>query len=688
YTSGSTGRPKGVAMIHRALCNLLHWQLRDLPLIQGPRTLQFASLNFDVSFQEIFSAWCAGGALVLISEEVRQDAERLWEVIRRHEVERLFLPYVALQHLASVCEDLPDAPTSLRRIITAGEQLKITPPVERLFGRLEGCALQNQYGPTESHVVTSHTLNGTPDSWPRLPPIGRPVANTQVYVLTGEGMQIAPAGVVGEVYIGGEALARGYLRRPGLTAERFVPNPYGREAGARLYKTGDLGRYRPDGEIEYLGRSDQQVKIRGYRIEPGEIESVLNRHEAVAESAVVVRENARGEKVLAAYVVARDGQAGRPRVEQLREHLKQALPPYMMPSVFMTLAELPLTPSGKLDRRALPPVDAEESEGENDAAPLTPVEELVAGVWAEALSLRRVGRGDNFFESGGHSLLATQVVHRLRAICEVDLSVRALFEAPTVEGLARAVETAMRAGRRISLPPIEPAPREGELPLSFAQQRLWFLEQTGLPGPAYHLPYVFHIRGRLDVEALERTLGELVRRHEILRTTFDDSEGRPRQLVAKPPAVTTLPRSYLSALPPEERVERARSLCMKDARRPFDLSRGPLWRARLLRLGEEEHVLSLTLHHIICDGWSIGLLYTELSALYSAFARGEESPLAELPIQYADFSIWQRRWLGEEGMRPQLDYWKRQLAGAPASLELPTDRPRPPVQTFKGEVHS
>ncbi len=433
YTSGSTGRPKGVAMPHRALTNLLSWQLRNASFTGAARTLQFASLSFDVSFQEMFSTWCSGGTLVLIPRELQRDAVGLLKFLSDNAIERLFLPFVALQQLAQAAEDEGAPPMSLRQVITAGEQLRITPQIARLFRKLKTCRLQNQYGPSESHVVTAFDLPGSISDWSALPPIGRPIANTQIYLLD-KHFNPVPIGVPGELYIGGTGLAHGYGNHPELTQERFIPDPFSAQLDARLYKTGDLARYLPCGDIEYLGRTDHQVKIRGFRIELGEIESVISQHPAIKQVAVVAHEHALGDKRLVAYIVP--AQQPAPAVSELHRLLKEQLPEYMVPSTFVVLDNLPLTPSGKIDRQALPgPDQARPSLAVEYLAPRTAPEDVVCAIWSEMLDLERVGIHDNFFELGGHSLLATQVISRVRAAFRVELPLRALFEKPTVAGL-------------------------------------------------------------------------------------------------------------------------------------------------------------------------------------------------------------------------------------------------------------
>ena len=448
YTSGSTGKPKGVEMTHRPLCNLLSWQARNSVISNESRTLQLASLSFDVSFQEIFYTWSTGGTLVIVPEQTRRDPSKLLEFMEEHGIERVFLPFSALQQMAETAISWRPIPSSLREVITAGEQLQITQPIVALFEKIPACTLHNQYGPTESHVVTAYTLEGSSAQWPALPAIGIPVANTQIYLLDAQ-MQPVPIGVAGELYIGGNALARGYLNRPGLTAERFVPDPFGARAGARLYRTGDLARYQPDGKIEFLGRNDLQVKIRGFRIELGEIEAVLGRHQAVQRVAVVASDDTIGDRRLIAYIVHKDGESL--SVSGLRDFLKQHLPDFMLPSAFVLLDSLPMTPSGKIDRRALLLQDGavQSTLDQPYVAPRNAVEEVLAGIWAEVLKLERVGIYDNFFELGGHSLLATRLVSKIRSLFNVEFPLRHLFNEPTIASLAETLTADLPLAARV-----------------------------------------------------------------------------------------------------------------------------------------------------------------------------------------------------------------------------------------------
>ncbi|MBU6352387.1 MAG: AMP-binding protein, partial [Chloroflexi bacterium] len=566
----------------------------------------------------------------------------------------------------------------LQTLIVAGEACPATlaacwAPGRRFF---------NAYGPTEATVCAT-ILDGS--AWLDLrqaPPIGRPIAQVQVYILDSH-QQPTPIGVAGELHIGGIGVARSYLNRPELTVEKFIPNPFG---PGRLYKTGDLARWLPDGNIEYLGRIDHQVKIRGFRIELGEIEAVLGSHPAVQTCVVVAREDAPGDKRLAAYVVA-PGMLpadSRERVAALRSHLQSRLPDYMVPSAFVWLDALPLTPNGKVDRRALPAPESSVP-SESHAAPRTASEQALAEIWQQVLRVAQVGVQDNFFGLGGHSLLATQVLSRIRQQLSVELPLRALFEAPTVEGLAAEVDKLRQASGAAAFSAILPAERSQPLPLSHAQERLWFLDQLDSSHSAYNMPGAVRLSGELDVAALERSLQEIVRRHEALRTVFGLQEGQPVQQIL--PAAFHLPLIDLGML--ESQGAEVERLLAEEIHHAFDLAQGPLFRATLLCLQpQQEHVLLLNLHHTVGDGWSLEVLQRELAVLYNAFRQGESSPLPELPLQYADFALWQRRWLAEGALEEQLLWWQEYLAAAPELLPLPTDRPRPPVQSYRGAIHT
>jgi amino acid adenylation domain-containing protein len=663
YTSGSTGTPKGVMVSHRGVPNLAYAQARRFGIDGTSRVLQFASLSFDAAVAELFDALLAGATLVMASREALLPGEGLLETLRRGRVTVATLPPSVLAILPP--DDLPE----LRTVVSAGEAVDAVTVERWSVGR----TFVNAYGPTETTVCAT---SAACEADGRAPAIGRPLENVRVYVLDAAGRP-APAGVPGELYVGGVGVARGYLGRPGLTAERFVPDPFD-ETGARLYRTGDRVRWREESAVlEFLGRVDAQVKVRGFRIEPGEIEGALRRSEGVADCVVVAREDVSGERRLVAYVVG----GAEAEAEALRHRLRQSLPEYMVPSAFVFLDALPLTPNGKLDRRALPAPDFAPAE-ERYVAPRTPAEEVLAGIWAEALRLERVGVTESFFELGGHSLLATRVVSRVREVFGVELPLRALFEGPTVAELAGRVEEMRRAGAA-ALPPVVPIARTGAPPLSFAQERLWFIDRLEPGSAVYNIPVAWRLGGALDQAALERSLSEIVRRHEALRTVFAEVDGSPVQVIA-PFGAFALPVEDLSGLGEAEREAALKERAGEEMRRPFDLSAGPLFRAALLRLGAEDHALLLSMHHVVSDGWSMEVLFRELSVLYEAYRQGRPSPLSELAVQYADYAVWQREQLDGEALDRQLSYWRKRLAGAPELLELPTDRPRPPVQTYRG----
>ncbi|HVR09591.1 MAG TPA: amino acid adenylation domain-containing protein, partial [Thermoanaerobaculia bacterium] len=563
---------------------------------------------------------------------------------------------------------------SLRLVVCSGEALP-GELVNRFFARFD-CSLHNLYGPTEAAVdVTAERCD--PDRPAAAPPLGRPIWNLRLYVLDGEGRAL-PIGLPGELHIAGTGLARGYLARPDLSAERFVPDPFSGEPGARLYRTGDRARHLPDGRLEFLGRLDAQLKVRGFRVEPGEIEAALRRHPAVLD-AVVVADARPGSGRLVAYVVPAPPAA--PAADEIRSRLRAVLPDYMVPALFVFLPTLPQTASGKIDRRALPPVEAGPA-GEA-IPPRTLEQELLLAIWSEVLGATGIGIGDSFVELGGHSLSAIQALSRVRDTFRVELSLRDLFDAPTVERFAEVVAQARRGETPDQPPPLQPGPRPPKVPLSFAQQRLWILDRLEPGNPAYNLGEAFRIAGEPALEVLKLTLSEMVRRHEALRTTFAVVDGGPVQVVAPPPTVP-LPLIDLSALPAGAADGVARRLLAGQLGRSFDLARGPLLRALLLRLARRDHVAFLAAHHCVADGWSLALLSQEMGSLYDAFSAQRPLPLPEPPLQYADFALWQRSWLAGPVLQRETDYWRRQLAGAPPLLLLPTDRPRPPVQRFRG----
>jgi amino acid adenylation domain-containing protein len=680
YTSGSTGRPKGAMITHGGLTNYLLWAAHAYDVAGGRGAPVHSSIAFDLTVTSLFAPLIVGRRVDLLGEDL--GVEQLAEALRR--AEDYSLVKITPAHLQLLGRQLtpPEAAGRTRAFIIGGEQLT----AEHIaFWRASAAEtlLVNEYGPTETVVGCCVYRVPAGQAGAGVIPIGRPIANTRLYVLD-DALQPVPIGVAGELYIGGAGVARGYLDRPALTAERFVPDPFAEEPGRRLYKSGDRARWRPDGQLEYLGRADDQVKIRGHRVELGEIEAAVAGHPAVRAAAVVARDDATGDRRLVAYLEAEPARPA-PTVPELRRFLGESLPEPMIPSAFVVLEALPLSPNGKVDRAALPAPEADRPElGTQYIAPRTPAEEVVAGIWAAVLGLGRVGVHDNFFDLGGHSLLATQVVSRLRDAWATELPLRALFEAPTVAGLGARIEAERQGGRGRRTPPLVPVPRHERLPLSLTQQALWYLDQLAPGQPTFNVTAALRVAGPLDVEALERGVNEVVRRHEALRTTFVTQGGEPVQVIA--PALTLALRPVdLTALPEGRRAAEAGRLAVAEARRPFDLARGPLVRATLLRLGGRDHAVLLTMHHIITDGWSFSVAAGELAALYAAFRRGEPSPLPELPIQYADFAHWQRAWLQGEVLEGLLGYWRGQLAGVPP-LELPTDRPRPAVRAARGAV--
>ncbi|WLA02847.1 non-ribosomal peptide synthase/polyketide synthase [Xanthomonas translucens] len=678
YTSGSTGRPKGVVMPHGPLLNLLQWEAGHCAgaELHALRTLQFSALGFDASFQEIFSTLGTGGTLVLIDDTQRRDAHALYRHVCTQRIERLYMPYIALQSLAeTVLADpaLDALDCQLRKVLTAGEQLRITPAIRAFFARRSACRLHNYYGPTETHVASAHLLPADSATWPLLPSIGSALPDTPLYVLDA-GRQPLPVGATGELYIAGVQVARGYLHRPALTAERFVPDPFATQPGQRMYRTGDLARWRADGEMEFLGRNDDQVKLRGFRIEPGEIEAALQACPGVREAAVLLREDRPGDKRLVAYLVGAGLQ-----VEHLRDRLAAHLPDYMVPTAYVVLPAIPTTSHGKLDRQALPAPDATALAVSDYAAPEGELETRLATLWCELLGVERVGRHDSFFALGGHSLLGVQLIARIRSALGLELPLATLFARPRLAELALALAHAAPSG----LPAIVPVPHPEPLPLSFAQQRLWVLAQFDARADlAYLMPGTVALRGALDVAALQQALDRILARHEALRTRFVATEDGAAQVID--PVEMGVPLEYIDLRHASDPQAAAQRHAEQETTLVFDLARGPLLRARLLQRAEDDHLLLVTLHHLVADGWSIGVLLHELGALYSAFAQGQPDPLPPLPIQYADYTLWQRRWIDATLLQRQRQFWLDHLGDAPARLALPTDRPRPPEQDYAG----
>ncbi|HEX8391098.1 MAG TPA: amino acid adenylation domain-containing protein, partial [Longimicrobium sp.] len=575
-------------------------------------------------------------------------------------------------------------PPALRLVIVGGE--RALPHVWDAWARIAGPAVtwMNCSGPTETTVgVTAHVrAPGFAEAGRGDIPIGEPLADAAVYLLD-EALNPVRSGDEGELVVGGARVARGYLGLPGTTAERFVPNPFSATPGARMYRTGDRARRPAGGEIEFLGRLDGQVKVGGFRVEPAEVEAVLADHPRISAAAVVAREDAPGRRRLVGYWVAADD--AHPAENELRAWLVERLPAWMVPAALVRLDRLPLSLTGKVDRRALPAPAADAVADDAWLAPRTPTQQVLAEVWADVLGAARVGEYDDFFALGGHSLLGMQVMSRIRQLLGVEIPVRALFDAPSLATFAEVVDEWRGVDAGPGQPPLEPADRSGSLPLSFAQQRLWFLHQLEPDSPFYNIPAAIRLEGRLDAEALRRALQEIVRRHEALRTVYPAAGGQPVQLVL-PAERFELPVHDMGGLSAEEREAAVADAARRESVRRYDLERDGMLRASLLRMGPESHVLLINLHHVAGDGWSLGVLFHELGVLYGDLARGRAPSLAPLPVQYADYAVWQRRWLTEQVLQSQLAYWRGRLGDAPPQLELPTDRPRPAVQSHRGGV--
>jgi amino acid adenylation domain-containing protein/non-ribosomal peptide synthase protein (TIGR01720 family) len=682
YTSGSTGIPKAVAIEHRQLNNYVAAVGEELALAPGMNFAALSSVAADLGNTTLFPALCRAGCLYILGEDEARDSLAVADAVSRYGID---VVKITPTHFNALCDNgVPPIPST--RLVLGGEVL----PLERArawAAARPGCQVWNHYGPTECAVgavmfrVRKNTLPGEVGNTP----LGKPLANAQVYVVDPEGRP-APIGVEGELLIGGAGVGRGYWNRPSLTAERFTPDPFSPEPGARLYRSGDRACWREDGTLEFRGRQDGQIKFHGYRIELGEIEVALSSIEGVRQAAVTLQEG-EGDGRLVGYVVSDASYKLDPAI--LRAALKARLPEYMIPAGIVPIERLPLLPNGKLDRKRLPKWELEESQKET-APPATPIEEIISGVWGEVLRRNQVGVNENFFELGGHSLLATQVVSRVRKVLGIEIALSKLFENPTVRALAAEIELEQLGGAAVNEPLLEPGKRGGGLPLSFAQRRLWFLDQLEPDSPLYNMPHALRLEGDLDRRALEASLGEIVRRHQVLRTRFESAEDGGVEQYVNDAAPLRLGVVDLTAMPHDKRERIAGMIARQEARRPFRLHEGKLLGSWLARLDERDHALFLNIHHIAADGWSLGVLVREMGALYESFWKGEGAggaALPDLPIQYTDFAAWQRRWLSGQTLERQLEYWRNQLEGA-AVLEMPTDHPRPAALERKGRTLS
>ncbi len=670
YTSGSTGRPKGVVVPHRGVVNVVRESVRLMDIRPGDRFLQLASLGFDASIPEVFATLAIGACVVLTHRETLMSGEALGGELRDQGITTLILPPSLLDTVPAGTEsELP----RLRSILVGGEACSAATAARWSAGRL----MINAYAPTEATVFAT----ASPCGGHGAPTLGGAIEGLSVHLLDPDGEEVAGEGD-GEICLGGVGVVRGYLNRPELTAERFIPDPFSDGPGARLYRSGDLARRLPDADLLFLGRVDFQVKIRGNRIELGEIEAVLGEHDGVQTAVVVARQEGK-EKRLVGYVVRREPSL---TVSALRDFLGERLPDFMIPAAFVFLEAMPMTPTGKVDRKALPAPGCSRPELDTVyAPPRSRTEEVLARIWGDLLGLEGIGVLDNLFELGGHSLLAAQIVTRVREEMGVELPLPDVFEHPTVELLARRIGLVrdLGAAAEEELPPIGPAPRDRPIPLSFTQERVWFLNQLSPGNCAYNFQFTVRFRGPLRPAVLAAALSEVIRRHEVLRTTFPEVDGSPVQVI-HPPWRAPVPVVDLRSLPEAEREPAALRLVHQEIRRSFDLERLPLMRWLLLRLAEEDHLLLQVEHHFVHDGWSLAVFLREVKELYVAFHEGRPSPLPEPPVQYTDFTVWQRQWLQGDALAGQLSWWIDRLAGSPPVLELPTDRPRPRAHSFRG----
>ncbi|NJM71691.1 MAG: amino acid adenylation domain-containing protein, partial [Scytonema sp. RU_4_4] len=682
FTSGTAGIPKGVLGSHKGMSHFLNWQRQTFGIGANDRVAQLTGLSFDVVLRDIFLPLTSGATLCLPLETDNLEPRKILGYLEREQISVLHtVPSLAESWLVNVPTEV--SLRSLRWLFFAGEPLK-----ETLVNRWRQIfpasgEIVNLYGPTETTLAKCYyQVPATPR--PGVQPIGLPLPETQALVFT-QNHQLCGIGEAGEIVLRTPFRSLGYTNTLQQNLRGFVKNPFRNDEQDLLYYTGDYGRYRLDGSLEILGRRDHQVKIRGIRIEPGEIEAVLNTHPQIQQAVVIATGDIPGNKRLVAYVVSSDESL---TIYQIREFLKQKLPEYMIPSAFVTLDTLPLTPNGKIDRKALPKPDGEITREQEYIAPRTPNEEIIANIFTAVLGVQNVGIHDNFFSLGGHSLLATQLISRLRVAFTVEIPIRAVFESPTVTQLDQTITQLRTTDSGLTLPPIQPIEGDTEpLPLSWAQERLWFLNQLEGSSATYNIPAAVRITGALDINALQQALSEIVHRHEVLRTSFPTVNGTPRQVI-HPEVTININVVDLQQILGTECETVQKQLVLEEAITPFTLEIAPLIRCSLLQLSATEYVLLLTMHHIVSDGWSMGVFIRELSAVYQAFCVGKPSPLPELPIQYGDFAVWQRQWLSGLVLETQLNYWLCQLHSAPSLLQLPTDRPRPVVQTYQGRTYS
>jgi amino acid adenylation domain-containing protein len=679
FTSGSTGKPKPILGRLKGIDHFIRWEIETVGAAPGTRVSQLAAPSFDGFLKDAFVPLCSGG--VVCAPESRDVILDAWSLADWLDVEQIeILHCVPSVFRAMINQGLNSRYfEALRHVVMTGEHLYPS-DVKRwidVFG--ERIKLWNIYGTTETSL-SKFAYEVKPEDVDRTSiPVGKPIKGAAMMVIDQYGQPCA-VGDVGEIYIRTPFRSFGYYNEPELTRQVFIPNPFGNDPNDIVHKTGDYGRLLKTGDLEHLGRRDQQVQVRGVRVELGEIENLLRAHHSVADVAVIDRDDAEGNKFLVAYVTMANGTGS----AVLRDYLAQQLPETMLPSAFVELDQLPRTLNGKIDRKALPALETLQAERElGGSSPRGPVEEIVAGIWAEVLKLPAIGRADNFFNLGGHSLLVTNVIMRVRDILKVEVPIRSLFESPTVAEFSELIRKQINEGKQGELAEIECVSREGELPLSYSQQRMWFYEHLADGSASFHIPLGVRFKGELNEAALEQTFSEIIRRHESLRTVFQAVDDRPVQVIQEPTRFS-LPVVDLSAIPEEEREPQAMQVAQREAYRRFDLGQGPLVRLMLIRMNERDHIVICTLHHIIADGQSFEVVISELSQIYGALSDGRPSSLAEVSVQYVDYVAWQRQWLQGKELETRLAYWRRQLADAPQRMSLPQQQTRRKVQGFKG----
>ena len=683
YTSGSTGQPKGVALSYKALNNLINWQLKENTLLSFATTAQFASINFDASFQEIFITFCSGAKLILITEEQRRNSETLLNILIEYKVERLFIPYVGLHGLAESANFLNKYPVNLKEILTAGEQLKITPILKKFFENLPTTRLVNFYGPSESHVVSSYSLTKKINTWEEYPPIGKSIINTQLYILD-KYLRIVPIGVPGQLYIGGVNLGRGYFNKPELTADRFIPNPYARSLTEnRLYVSGDTVRYIEDGNIEFLERKDDQVKIRGYRVELNEVINHLLSIPGVIK-AVVLKQSSSYTTSLIAFI-KKDNSAIDLTAHYISQKLAEILPEYYLPSQYVFLSDFPMTINGKIDKEALLCQGKDIKIARNEyIAPQTYTQQQLTIIWSELLGISAVSIDDNFFKIGGHSLLATKLISKIQTFFKKQFPLQKIFQYPTIRKLSTQIDKVSNKCTEPLLVNIPRADKNKQKLLSFAQQRLWFLARLEPDSAYYNMPSAIKLTGKFDPESFIYAINEVIKRHQILRTTFNNFNGTPVQVIhqnnqQKYPIIDLSDKSSVENI--------VQNICDEDAKKPFNLEKGPLCRFNIIKLSVNAHVVLFNFHHIVFDGWSTALFVEELCNFYNSRVVKQDFSYEELPIQYSDYAIWQQE--SQVGtIDEQLEYWLNKLKNVPLNIDIPTDKPRPAFMNYNGDVYT